>query len=745
MRHILTAARRPAAVQGLAQEAQSLEGSLRIAPASPAHAPARKVSLRPYQEDCIKKCLEALQQGHSRIGISSPTGSGKTTIFTSLIERLPRLQTLCEGSDELGSDTGHRVLILVSSIELALQAAKTVSSFYPDLLVEIEQGSKFKASGVADVTIATVQTLSRVGSGEERLQKFDPQQFKAVIVDEAHHAAAKSYIRVLSHFDPTINGQVEQEARGDKNCFRVPILGFSATFSRHDGLALGSVFQRIVFHKDFLEMIGEGWLSPLRFTVIRAKIDLSGVKLMSGSSGGDFQTSSLANYINTSEINRLIVRTWLDRCANTDPAAANQLRRSTLVFCVNIDHVNNLTDKFRAAGIDARSLTGETPVRERAELLRSFRAMEFPVLINCSILAEGADVPSIDCVLLARPTRSRNLFSQMIGRAARLSPSTGKKDALVLDLVGNVERGDGIVCTPSLFGLSADVMIEDETIESLGARAQEAIAAAAPGPSPAEETDNLLSVSSLSYIDYDDPRELQAMLTRPGRAPLIERLSRNAWIDCGHDIFVLDIPRYGHIKVERTSEAERMELDAKWKSTYTPANLDPDEQAALSGLPGVSRGWPFSRGRRKGSPYRRGRNVLYENDLDNAIRGSDTYATTRILHSSPFNALLDRRAAWRSKPASESQKALVERRLGFHRAPVRKTEEKSVGEHSGDTDGQPKLENLSRGMASIILTRLNHGTKGRWTEEAKRQNRIFNAEAAEAARKERETLRWAIS
>ena len=270
---------------------------------------------------------------------------------------------------------------------------------------------------------------------------------------------------MLSHFDPSLNAEKDTDtdqtqASSSSPGVKVPIIGFSATFSRHDGLALGSVFQRIVYHKDFLSMITERWLSPVRFTVIRAKLDLSSVKTLSASGGGDFQTTSLAKHVNTEQINELIVRTWLDRCWGTDKTRPR--RRSTLAFCVNVSHVHALTDAFREKGIDARSLTGETPMKERAQLLEGFRKQNFPVLVNCAILTEGADLPAIDCVVLARPTRSRNLFSQMIGRGMRLSPATGKTDCLVLDLVGNVEKGDGVVCSPTLFGLSADDDIDGE-------------------------------------------------------------------------------------------------------------------------------------------------------------------------------------------------------------------------------------------------------------------------------------------
>lgn len=139
------------------------------------------IVLRPYQEECIQSCMEALATGHSRIGVSSPTGSGKTTMFVSLIARL---------SPPARRPDATRSLIIVNSVELARQTAENVNAMFPDLTVEIEQGQKNKASGTADVTIATYQSLSQ----PDRLLKYDRDRLKAIIVDEAHHAAAPSFV-----------------------------------------------------------------------------------------------------------------------------------------------------------------------------------------------------------------------------------------------------------------------------------------------------------------------------------------------------------------------------------------------------------------------------------------------------------------------------------------------------------------------------------------------------------------------
>lgn len=183
-----------------------------------------KFKLRPYQEAAITSVIDALNRPtnpKSRLGVSSPTGSGKTTMFVELARRL--------------QDPG-KVLVIVNGVELARQAQEAFVRGWPSASVEIDQGANV-ATGDADVTIATFQTLIRPG----RMTKYDPADYKLLLVDEAHHAAARSYVDILAHFDGRINGE-------ESGC-RVPIVGFSATFSRHDSLALGKVFEEIVFHK----------------------------------------------------------------------------------------------------------------------------------------------------------------------------------------------------------------------------------------------------------------------------------------------------------------------------------------------------------------------------------------------------------------------------------------------------------------------------------------------------------------
>ncbi|PIL31885.1 transporter [Ganoderma sinense ZZ0214-1] len=626
------------------------------------HSP---VVLRSYQESCLQACVDALERGSTRIGVSLPTGAGKTTVFISLLARL---------SSPPQAPDATRTLVIVSSVELARQTAEQARRLFPQWTVEIEQG-KHHASGLADLTIGTVQTLTR----SQRLDKFRAQYLKAVIVDEAHHAAAPSYRHILSHFDTAIKNP-DKAFEPPELTHHVPILGFSATFSRHDGLSLGSVFEEIVYHKDFLEMIKDEWLCRVLFTTVRADIDLSGVTV--NSSSGDFNPTSLGHVINTQPVNELIVRTWLDK---------GEDRKATLVFCVNLAHVAALTAAFRDAGVDAQYLHSKTPAGERRALIESFKAEEFPVLVNCAVLTEGADIPNIDCVIVARPTRSRNLFAQMIGRGMRLSPATGKKDCRIIDFVDSEERVAGVVSMPTLFGLDPSELTDDETIESLAER-RAALVERAAGETELltpSVTGNIPMPKSVTYIDHDDPFVLE---DQGSGDPSLWKLTQNAWVSCGGG--------------------------AMFIAHYTAPTLAKPTAWIL-----------------KISPYRKSKKILTAATLTDAIRGCDTYAQKEVFPGGVSRGL-SRNARWRWEPATESQKKFV-----LKAWKGRKVVTASNGLGKAIPATEEGLRTLKKGAAANLITRLKHGALKRYEKKRKAQVRSILATEKEARRKAREDVK----
>ena len=232
-----------------------------------------------------------------------------------------------------------------------------------------------QASGAADITIASVRSLL---SGN-RLEKFHPRSFKLILVDEAHHIVAPGYLSVLNHFGLLKPGST---------C--PALVGVSATLSRFDGLRLGAALDYIVYHKDYVDMIDEKWLAKAVFTTVRVHADLRTVRT---SSTGDFSTNALSEAINTPDMNETIVRSWLARAVG---------RKSTIVFCVDIAHVRDLTAMFQKHGVEAKNVTGEDLARDRDKKLDSFKKGEYGVLLNCGVFIEGTDVPNVDCVLLCR-------------------------------------------------------------------------------------------------------------------------------------------------------------------------------------------------------------------------------------------------------------------------------------------------------------------------------------------------------
>jgi len=192
------------------------------------------IQLRPYQEESITSVLTSLSQGARRLGLSLATGSGKTVIFSHLIDRVPP-----------PTPEATQTLVLAHRRELVEQAARHVRQLYPHKTVDVEMAEQH-ATGVAEITVASVQSIT---SGE-RLLKYDPAKFKLVLVDEAHHIAAPTYLAVLKHFD-----LMEKDAKT-----HTALVGVSATLSRADGLSLGAAIDHIVYHKSVLHRVNYPWI-----------------------------------------------------------------------------------------------------------------------------------------------------------------------------------------------------------------------------------------------------------------------------------------------------------------------------------------------------------------------------------------------------------------------------------------------------------------------------------------------------
>ncbi|KAH3681309.1 hypothetical protein WICPIJ_007729 [Wickerhamomyces pijperi] len=397
-------------------------------------------SLRPYQQDCITTILTRLQTSNgstaNKLAISLPTGSGKTVLFTHLIPLIPEPNV-----------KARKTLILVHRKELALQAFNMIQRELNgrQTTVGIDMAESKIHPDDYDVIIGSVQSLTR----GERLNKYDPEKFKCIIIDEAHHAAANSYLNILRHFGVQLNSaDTVTDSATD-----LVVLGFSATFQRHDNKNLDGIFQEVVYHLPVEQLIDDGYLSDVKFSNVKLKdADLSLVKSSSSksssSSDTDFVIHQLSKAMNNDSNNEIVFRTYQAFVSNFGIS-------STIFFCVDIEHTESLAQLFKSQGIKAEAITSKTPNLVRSNLLSQFHSGQLPILMNCGILTEGTDLPRTDSIFLCRPTRSTNLLIQMIGRGLRRHQ--GKEWCQVVDFIG--VNGKSVVSVPMLRGLNDQELV----------------------------------------------------------------------------------------------------------------------------------------------------------------------------------------------------------------------------------------------------------------------------------------------
>ncbi|WWC60024.1 uncharacterized protein I303_102587 [Kwoniella dejecticola CBS 10117] len=492
--------------------------------------------------------------------------------------------------------------------------------------IEVEQDNNV-ASGIADVTIASVQTLSD-GS---RLRKFNPACYGLVLLDEAHHAASPSWLDILYHFHGYIDNSSEFECRAIVNPsheHQTTIIGFSATFQRMDRRNLKKAFGDIIHH---------------------AK----------KSSKGDYKIADLLRKVNTHEVNDLVVRMYKEKAAN---------RKTTLVFCISLEHVADLKRAFIDGGVDARSVTGLMPTNERSRFLSDFGNDVFPVLLNVGVCTEGTDIPQCDCVILARPTKSPNLLVQMIGRCLRPSPSTDKTDCLVIDIVDNQSEIGSLDVIPDLWA----AILEPQK-ENVGMKI--------PRPPLYQKNDDHAADDfKITYIEVHDPFGLN-----DDEINTVMKASKNAWVSCGRDHWVLTVIGKGYITVTRSAGI------GQWKSVWQACRPFPPNTASDNQL--------FNR-----SPPR---TVCQSTDLVECLTRSDEFVRE---HTDPDLYLqAARTASWRDHPTSETAiKALLEcngAKLG--KVSLEELRDKIVIVH-GKTY---RVGGLTKGQVSSWLCAIFHGNK----------------------------------
>ncbi|WP_263170648.1 DEAD/DEAH box helicase [Streptomyces sp. SCSIO ZS0520] len=376
---------------------------------------------RPYQLDAIEALRRGWADGPNRLAVVLPTGAGKTVVFSHLVHRM---------LDQLG---GHRALVIAHREELLAQAAAKLRAVDPQLRVGIVKAERDEHQD-ADVIVASVQTLA-VLKRREAIRDIG-----LIIVDECHHAAARTYMEVLDYFGAW-NG--------------VPTAGFTATMTRTDG-GLAEVWEEVVFTLDILDMITDGYLCDVRgkrITVDTLNLDTVRTR------NGDLVEGQLGKALEDSGALEAIAGAYRDHAAD----------RPGVVFTPTVATAKAAAAALRAVGITAAPVWGDMPRDDRRAALAQFEAGDVQVLTNCMVLTEGFDAPHTSCIVIARPTKSPGLYVQMAGRGLR--PAPGKRDALLLDVMGASTRHK----LASLVDLTGRELAQPEEGKSLREAAEEAV------------------------------------------------------------------------------------------------------------------------------------------------------------------------------------------------------------------------------------------------------------------------------
>ncbi len=388
--------------------------------------------LRPYQEEAQQAIVEARQRGCRAQLVSLATGLGKTVVIATLPELLELRPT-------------DVTLVVAHRDELISQLVDKMRAQNPDAIVGVEKADE-TASESCNIIVATVQTLT--GTRLARFTTRFGRRIALFVIDEAHHAAAPTYRAIL-----------------DKIVLKRPdalVIGFTATPQRGDGVELNEIFPDTVYEMDARASIDAGYLVPVRSYAVSTDIDLDGVS----SRAGDFVIGQLADAVDTEERNAAVLEAY----ETLTPGM------KALVFTASVEHARNVAELFKGRGIRAEFASGDTPRAERERIVSGFRRDSVDVLVNCGLYLEGFDVPSVQVIINARPTKSTTLYTQVTGRGLRpldedayfLShlptpqarreaiAQSRKPYAIIIDLVDKARRHQ-LVTLPTLWGLPAQI------------------------------------------------------------------------------------------------------------------------------------------------------------------------------------------------------------------------------------------------------------------------------------------------
>ena len=381
---------------------------------SPATVHTSAFRMRPYQSEAREAVFEKWEESPSTL-IVHATGLGKTVTLADIVSRF----------------TDKRVMVVAHRHELIEQLRDTIHGT-TGRWVDVEQADNYaQSNGGAPVVCGSVQTLSR-----NRVERFQPDDFGLLVIDECHHSTAPTFQYIIDHF------------RRNES---LKVLGVTATPDRADEAALGQIFDSVAHEYDVADAIRDGWLVPIRQESIYVDgLDLSSVK----TTAGDLNGKQLA------EIMEQIEKEGEHQHSLVHPIIKEADGRQTLVFASSVAHGELMADIFnRHKEGSARFVCGTTPPEERSDIFRDYKARKYQFMVNVGIVTEGVDLPGVEVVAIARPTKSRSLYAQMIGRSTRPVPGlvdrpdattserrremiagSDKPWATIIDFVGNAGR-----------------------------------------------------------------------------------------------------------------------------------------------------------------------------------------------------------------------------------------------------------------------------------------------------------------
>ena len=342
--------------------------------------------LRPYQNNLVSKAVDALQEHKNTLAVAA-TGAGKTIMLADLANRI-----------------GGKTLVLQHREELIQQNHDKFRLVNPKAFTSFVKANDKDYSGEA--VFAMVQTLSRNGN-LDKLPKFEH-----LIIDEAHHSVAESYIRIIERIK-------------DLNPDTL-LSGFTATPCRADKKGLRRAgFDNCCAEISTATLVKLGFLVPPKaYTHNLAGVDFNGVKKVAG----EYDMDEVAEIMDVEIHNETIFKKWFELAGSKEAGS-----RKTIVFCSTVNHAVNVCMVFKKHGINAVTISGNTPAREREENLKRFSDGDIQVVCNCAVLTEGFDAPACSCVVLLRPCSAKSTMIQMIGRGLRIDTKANKQDCIVLD------------------------------------------------------------------------------------------------------------------------------------------------------------------------------------------------------------------------------------------------------------------------------------------------------------------------